>query len=328
MPAEPKLKSLERRRGSMPRSKKITWRGSVPKVVFLREVGPRDGFQNEVVILPALTKLALIRSLVDAGQSLIEAVGFADPETYPQLADAEDVARQLPRRDDVTYSAWVEDSRGMERALVAGIGEVAIGVAASDGSQRHATKQTTEERIGSLWEIVALARKHRLQFRGVISSAFVCPFEGKIDPRRVVEIAGRLFDLGCYEIAISDTTGRATPKMVWKVFDRLLKKAPASAFAGHFHDTYGMAISNILAAAGADVRVFETSIGGLGVCPHAAGAPANVATEDVVYVLEGMGIRTNLTLEKLIQTSGRIERFLNHAIASRVYQAERHKPDR
>jgi hydroxymethylglutaryl-CoA lyase len=307
----------------MLRSKKITWRASLPKNVFLREVGPRDGFQNESVILPVLTKIQLIRSLVEAGGSLIEAAGFADPHEFPQLADAEDIARQLPKRTDVVYSAWVNDARGMERALASGIEEIVISVAASETSQEKLSHQTIDERLGGLWEVIALARSHQVRIRGTIFSAFLCPYEGKIDPRKVVEIASRLFDLGCFEISIGDTTGRATPKMVWKLFDRLLRKVPANAYAGHFHDTYGMAVANILAAIGADVRVFETSIGGLGMCPDAPGASGNVATEDVVYVLEGMGIRTNFSLDKLIQTSGRIERFLNHPIASRVYQAEK-----
>jgi hydroxymethylglutaryl-CoA lyase len=328
MPAEPKLKPMERRRGGMPRSKKITWRASLSKNIFLREVGPRDGVQHESVVLPVLTKLQLIRSLVDAGQSLIEAAGFADPAAYPQLADAEEVIRQLPRRDDVRYSAWVDDSVGMQRAVAVGVEEIVVSVAATDGSQKAATGQTVEGRLGSLWEVVAIARSGRIRIRGMITEAFVCPVEGRVDPRRVVEIAGRLFELGASEITIADTTGRATPKTVWKVYERLLKKAPADAFAGHFHDTYGMAISNILAAATTEIRIFETSIGGLGVCPHANGAPGNVATEDVVYILEGMGVRTNLTLAKLVTTSGRIERFLNHPISSRVYQAERHLADR
>lgn len=323
MPAEPKVRSIERRRAGIPRSKKVTWNVSLPKNVFLREIGPCDGLANEAVILPVLTKLQLIRSLIDAGQSLIDVTGFLNPEEIPQLADAEDVVRQLPRRTDVTYTAWVNDPPGMERALAAGIEEVVIPVAASDTFQEKASRQKIEERFGRLWEVVALARRHRTKLRGEILVSFVCPYEGKIDPKKVVDIASRLFELGCYEISIGDTTGKATPKMVWKVFDRLLKKTSAAAFSGHFHDTYGMAVANLLAAVASDVRIFETSIGGLGVSPFAPGAPGNVATEDVVYVLEGMGIRTNLSLDKLIQTSARIERFLNHPISSRVYQAEK-----
>jgi hydroxymethylglutaryl-CoA lyase len=296
---------------------------SLPKNVTLREVGPRDGLRNESVILPVLTKLQLIRSLIDAGASMIEVTGFEDSDEVPQFADAEDIVRQLPRRTDVVFSAWVGDVSGIERALAAGMEEVVISTAASPTFHKKVFGRSLDEHFERLREVAALARRHQVRLRGAVQTSFHCPYDGKVDPKKVVDVASRLLDLGCIEVSIDDTVGRATPKMVWKLLDRLLKKTPAATFAGHFRDTYGMAVSNVLAAVGSDIRTFETSIGGLGVCPYAPDVPGNVATEDLVFVLEGMGIRTNVALDKLIQTSARIERFLNHPIASKVYQAEK-----
>lgn len=280
---------------------------------------------NEAVILPILTKLQLIRSLIDAGHTWIQVTGFGSPRKIPQLADADDLARQLPHRTDVIFSAWVGDSRGMERAISAGVDEVVLSVSASEAFQKKVSKITIAERFDQLREMATLAGKHQIRYRGSVSTAFYCPLSGKVDAKRVLEQVNRLLDLGCSEVTIQDNVGRATPKLVWKLLDRLLRKIPAYMIAGRFHDTYGMGISNVLAALASDVRVFESSIGGLGLSHDASGGAGNVATEDLVHALEGMGVRTNVSLDKLVQTTHRIERFLNHPIASKVYQAEKNR---
>ncbi len=324
MPAAAKIRSIERRlRSVRVLEKKITWKASLPKQVLLKEVAPRDGLQSEAAHIPVLTKVQLIRSLIEAGHQYIEVTAFVSPKAIPQLADADAVARQLPKREDVTFSALVPNQKGMERAVEAGMDEVAVFTAASETFNQKNINASIEESFKRFEEVFKIAQKHGKRVRGYISTCFVCPYEGKVSPRKVVEVSQRLFAMGCYEVAISDTIGKATPKMVWKLFDRLLKKAPASAFAGHFHDTYGMALTNVLAAMGCGIRTFDSSVGGLGGCPYAPGAAGNVATEDLVFALDGMGIETGLDLDKLIQTSAHMEKFLNHAITSKVYQAEK-----
>jgi hydroxymethylglutaryl-CoA lyase len=314
MPAEPKTRPIERRRGALSRSKQISWNVSLPKSVLLREVGPQDGLAGESVIFPILTKLQLIRSLVEAGASMIEVTAFVDPDRVPQLADAEEVARQLPRRSDVIYSALVEDVRGVERAIAAGVDEWVVRIPAS-ADPADASAEVSRE-------ILLLARRHRIPFRGKVTDAFRAPSGGRVDTKRVADAVTRLLDLGCSDVTLVDDEGRATPKTVWKVLDRILQRVPAYLLAAHFHDTYGLGAPNALAAIASDVRIFESSIGGLGVS-HKGEGVGNIATEDLVFVLEGMGVRTNLSLEKLVGTSARIERFLNHPIPSRVYRAEK-----
>lgn len=293
----------------------------LPKKVMLRELGPRDGLQNEAILIPALTKLRLIQSLVEAGHRYIEATAFVSPKAVPQLADAEEVASQLPRSKNVVYAAVVPNRKGMERAIATRIHEVAVFTAASETFTRRNNNASIAESFNRFREVFLLARKEGITVRGYISTCYVCPYEGPIKTSKVVDIANRLLDMGCYEVSIGDTIGRATPTRVWRLFEKLLKKAPAEAFAAHFHDTYGTALANVMAAMQFGISTFDSSVGGLGGCPYTPGASGNVATEDLVYALQDMGIETGISLERLVRASHDLERFLPHPITSKVYQA-------
>lgn len=323
-----KIRTIERRNRTpkspkKPPRKKTGWGRSLPKEVMLKEMGPRDGLQNEKTHIPALTKLQLIRSLIQAGHRYIEVTAFVSPKAIPQLADAEEVVRQLPKEKDVTYCALVPNVKGMERALACGIKEVAVFTAASETFNQKNIRTSIKGSFKRFQEVFNMARLHGTQVRGYVSTAFVCPYEGKIRITKTMDVVQRLLDLGCYEVSIGDTLGKANPKMVKQLFEKLLPKASVKTLAGHFHDTYGMGVANVVAAMQMGIRTFDSSVGGLGGCPYAPGAAGNVATEDLVFALEEMGVRTGLSLEELLRTSLHMEHFLDHPIMSKVFQAEK-----
>ena len=293
-----------------------------PRRVTLKEVGPRDGLQNEPVSVPAAAKLRLIGDLAAAGHRYIEATAFVSPRAIPQLADADRVARNLPRKRGVTYSALVPNLRGAERALGTRIDEWAVFTAASETFNRRNIRASIAESFERFRPVLAAARRERIRVRGYVSTAFHCPYEGSIPPGRVLPVVLRLLDMGCYEVSIGDTIGRATPAGIRKLFEKLLRKIPARRLAGHFHDTRGTALANTITALELGIKTFDSSVGGLGGCPYAPGASGNLATEDLVFALEGMGIRTGLSLRRLVGASTRIARYLDHPLPSRVYRAE------
>lgn len=293
-----------------------------PHSVRIKEVGPRDGLQNEKVSIPLEAKVRLIRDLVAAGHRYIEATAFVSPRAIPQLADADEVARRLPRRDGVTFAALVPNMRGLERALATRIDEVAVFTAASDTFNRKNINATIAESFERFRPVLAVARRERIRVRGYVSTAWECPYEGPIPPAQVLPVVDRLLDMGCYEVSLGDTIGHATPTSVWRLFDRLLRKIPGRRLAAQFHDTRSAALANTLAAMQYGLRTFDSAIGGLGGCPYATGASGNLATEDLVCTLDGMGVRTGLSLRKLVRASARIARHLDHPLTSRVFQAE------
>lgn len=277
------------------------------KSVKIVEVSLRDGLQNESVMVSTADRVLLAERLVKAGVRRMELGAFVRSEKIPQMAGSMDVVQKTLRRfsDSKTYafSALVPNQRGMEEAIKSGVKEVAIFTAASESFTKANINCTIDESFERFKDVMVLARAHKIKVRGYLSTCFGCPYEGPIDEKKVVAVADRLFQLGCFEISIGDTIGVANPKQVVRVFDRLQKKIPLTKLAGHFHDTRGTALANILAAYQMGVSVFDSSLGGIGGCPYAPGAAGNVSTEDVVYMFEGMGVQTGLNLRQLIDTN-------------------------
>jgi len=296
-------------------------RSDFPPKVDIREVAPRDGLQNEKATIPTNVKLELIDRLRQAGHAYIEATSFVSPKAIPQLADGDDIGRKIKAKEELTYAALVPNRKGMERAVDAGFREVAIFTAASETFNQKNINASIAESLDRFKGVFEVARSKEVKVRGYISTCFVCPYEGEISPVKVVEVAEQLFDLGCYELSISDTTGKANPKTVKEVFSQLLKKRKPEEFSGHYHDTFGMAVANVMASMEMGIYKFDSSVGGLGGCPYAPGASGNVATEDLVFLFQGLGISTGLDLNKLIETSRFMESHLDHPIPSKVFQA-------
>jgi hydroxymethylglutaryl-CoA lyase len=294
---------------------------SVPKQVTVVEVGPRDGLQNEKTTIPTETKVRFIDALSDAGLPVIEATSFVNPKAIPQLADAEDVMRAIKRRPGTRYAALVPNERGLERALAAGATEVAVFTAASEEFNRRNINATINESIDRFVPVVKRAKQDGIRLRGYISMCFGSPFQETIAPTRVVEVATRLDALGIDEISIGDTIGVATPNQVVELVALLTERLDIGHLAMHFHDTRGTALANVLAALETGIAIFDSSAAGLGGCPYAPGASGNLATEDLLYMLHGMGIKTGASLEGVVAASTLIAAALDHAPTSRYYQA-------
>ena len=274
-----------------------------PAKVRIVEVGPRDGLQNEPATVSTTQKIELIERLADCGLTAIEATAFVAPKWVPRMADHAQVLRGVRRRAGVRYPVLVPNLRGLEGALAAGADEVAVFPAASESfSQRNLNCSIAEsiERIGPVAER-ALAENVRV--RGYISCVLGCPYEGRVEPGAVAELAARLRDLGCYELSLGDTIGTGTPAAACRMVEAVAREVPVERLAGHFHDTYGQALANMLAVMQMGVAVFDASVAGLGGCPYARGATGNVATEDVLYMLHGMGVETGVDLEAVIDTA-------------------------
>ncbi|MBI5513958.1 MAG: hydroxymethylglutaryl-CoA lyase [Deltaproteobacteria bacterium] len=294
---------------------------SLPDRVQVYEVSPRDGLQNEPLQVPTPGKVRLIEALVAAGLRRLEATSFVSPRWVPQLADAEQLARFLPRREGVTYSALCPNAQGLERALGAHMDEVAVFLSVSETHNKKNVNKTVAETLAAFRDVVPPALAAGLRVRAYLSTLWGCPYEGTVDPRKGVEIVRRLFDLGCYEVSLGDTIGVGTPLQTRKILDLFLEEFPASRLALHFHDTRGTALANVMVGLELGIRTFDASIAGLGGCPYAPGAAGNLATEDLVYTLHGMGIETGIDLDKLVEAGRVAEAVVGRPLPGKVHQA-------
>jgi hydroxymethylglutaryl-CoA lyase len=296
-------------------------RQDLPQRVRITEVGPRDGLQNEKQPVPAEVKLELCERLIDAGVDQLEATSFVSPKWVPQMADAPRVMAGIERREGLHLSVLTPNMKGFEGALAAGAHEVVIFGAASEAFSQRNINCSIAESIERFRPVAEAAQANGIRVRAAVSVAFGCPYQGEVPVADVVDITERFRDLGCDEIGIADTIGVGTAAHVKTVFEAASKVYPLAQLSGHFHDTYGQGVSNTLAALEVGVSRFDTSIAGLGGCPFAKGATGNVATEDVVYLLHGMGIETGLDLEKLVLTGQWISEFLGRKSNSRAGNA-------
>jgi hydroxymethylglutaryl-CoA lyase len=294
----------------------------LPARVTVLEVGPRDGLQNEHTQIATPDKIALVDRLSAAGHSVIEVSAFVSPKWVPQMGDASAVFAGIARRPGVRYTALVPNRQGLERAVAAGVSEVAIFAAASETFSRKNINQSIDESLATYAAVCADAAAAGLRVRGYLSTCFGCPFEGRVDPAKVAGIAARLLELGVYEVAISDTIGVATPGDVLRVLGATSVRLPLLQTALHLHDTRGTALANVLAGLDYGVTTFDSSAGGLGGCPYAPGASGNLATEDLLYMLNGLGIETGVDLDKVAEASRFIETRLDHKLPSRYLQAK------
>jgi hydroxymethylglutaryl-CoA lyase len=291
--------------------------------VRLIEVGPRDGLQNEPSPIPTDAKVAFVDLLSEAGFDEIEVTAFVSPKWVPQLADAEDVLARIRRKEGVRYTALVPNEQGLERALRARVNGIAVFTAASETFNRKNINATVAESIERFGPVVPRARAEGLRVRGYVSTAFWCPYEGRIGPRPVVDVVRRLLDLEVDEISIGDTIGKAVPGEVHDLLDLLLDALPQDRLAMHFHDTYGTAVANALAAYERGIVAFDSSAGGVGGCPYAPGAAGNVATEDLVWALERSGATTGIDIERVAAASDHLASALDRPLRSRVREVLR-----
>ncbi|MHB8417318.1 MAG: hydroxymethylglutaryl-CoA lyase [Myxococcales bacterium] len=293
----------------------------LPARVSVYEVGPRDGLQNEAATLPVAARLQLIAALAAAGERRIEAGSFVSPRWIPQLADSDEVIRRLPRAEGVAYSALVPNQKGLERALASGLREVAVFLSASETHSEKNIAKSIAEALRTYAELVPAAIAAGLRVRGYVSVVWGCPDEGEVPPARVLEISQALLGMGCYEISLGDTIGVGTPRQTERILGTLLAKLPAAQLAVHLHDTRGTALANTLAALGCGIATVDASVGGLGGCPYAPGASGNLATEDLVYMLHGMGIETGIDLDRLIAAGELAQTLIGRKLPGKVLQA-------
>jgi hydroxymethylglutaryl-CoA lyase len=289
--------------------------------VHVVEVGPRDGLQNEKVVIPTEAKIDYITALADAGLTTIEAGAFVSPKWVPQMADTAEVYRNIPKDPGVDYPVLVPNMKGLDRAIETGVKSISIFTAASDTFNKRNINMSIDESFANYAPVAARARAEGMRVRGYVSTAFGCPYEGDVAPEKVLEVSARLLDLGCYEVSVGDTIGVGTPVQVQGVIGMLLQVIPASKLAMHFHDTRGTALANTLAALEMGIATFDASSGGLGGCPYAPGASGNMATEDLVYMLEKMGIDTAVDLNLLVAASQIIAPYLDHPLPGRYLQS-------
>ncbi|MGU9825532.1 hydroxymethylglutaryl-CoA lyase [Pseudomonas sp. LF242] len=293
----------------------------LPSHVRLVEVGPRDGLQNEAQPISVTDKVQLVDALTDAGLSYIEVGSFVSPKWVPQMAGSAQVFAQIQRKPGVTYGALAPNLRGFEDAVAAGVKEVAVFAAASEAFSQRNINCSISESLERFAPIMAAARQHGVSVRGYVSCVLGCPYEGDIAPEQVAAVARELYAMGCYEVSLGDTIGTGTAGATRRLFEVVSAQVPRDKLAGHFHDTYGQAIANIYASVLEGITVFDSSIAGLGGCPYAKGASGNVATEDVVYLLNGLGIDTGIDLQALILAGQQISSVLGRATGSRVAKA-------
>lgn len=294
---------------------------SIPASVTVVEVGPRDGLQNEAARISTAEKVAFIDRLSDAGLREIEASAFVSPKWIPQLDDASEVFARLRRRPGARYSALVPNMKGLERAIAAGVTDVAIFVATSETFSQHNTNRSVDASFENYDAVASTAIAAGLRVRGYLSTAFGCPFEGDVPVERVVTLTQRLLNMGVFEVAVSDTIGVAHPGQVRAMLPRLLAAVPAARIALHFHDTRGTALANVLAALDFGIATFDASAGGLGGCPYAPRATGNLATEDLLFMLHGLGIDTGVNIDAVSDAAIALAPQLGHSLASRYTQA-------
>ncbi|KNC16493.1 hydroxymethylglutaryl-CoA lyase [Pseudomonas sp. RIT-PI-a] len=293
----------------------------LPERVRIVEVGPRDGLQNEQGRVRAEDKVALVDALVAAGLEHVEVGSFVSPRWVPQMADSAAVFAAIARAPSVTYAALTPNLQGFEAAIAAGASEVAVFAAASESFSQRNINCSIAQSLQRFEPVLAAAVAHGIKVRGYVSCVLGCPYEGDIAPERVRDVADTMLQMGCYELSLGDTLGIGTPGAARRLIDTVAQRVPRGQLAGHFHDTYGQAVANIYACLLEGVQVFDSSVAGLGGCPYAPGASGNVATEDVLYLLHGLGISTGVDLDRVVQAGQAIMLALGRQSASRVARA-------
>jgi len=289
----------------------------LPKDVVIKEVGPRDGLQNEKTHITTADKVQLVNLLSQTGLNYIEVTSFVHPKWIPQLADAVEVLQAIKRNKDITYAALVPNMRGLERALQAEVDEVSIFMSASESHNQSNINKTIDDTFPILEEVVLGAKTAKKNVRGYISTVLGCPYEGYIHPDKVLRVTDKLLEMGVTEISLGDTIGVGVPTQVEFLLEELLKRYPADNFAMHFHDTRGTALANIMKSLEIGITKFDSALGGLGGCPYAKGASGNVATEDLLYLFDEMGIQTGVDRQKMLEAALFIEQKLGKAVASK-----------
>jgi hydroxymethylglutaryl-CoA lyase len=289
----------------------------LPKNVTIKEVGPRDGLQNEKQIVLSEDKIAWVNSLSETGLSYIEVSSFVNPKWIPQLADASDVLKGIKRNKDVTYAALVPNIKGLDRALEAGVDEVSVFMSASEGHNQSNINKSIEQTYPVLEEVVKEAKMAGKTVRGYVSTVIACPYDGYVEPTQVREVANRLFSMGIDELSLGETIGVGVPNQVERLLEGLLPHFNVNQLAMHFHDTRGTALANIVKSLEMGITTFDSALGGLGGCPYAKGASGNVATEDLLYMLHEMGIETGVDLKSALKSAQLIERTLGKRLKSR-----------
>ncbi len=292
-----------------------------PRRVTVYEVGPRDGLQNEHAIVPTDDKVRLIEALVDAGVSAIEVSSFVSPKWIPPLADADQVAARVRKKPGVRYGALVPNVKGFERAAPTGIPEVAVFLSATETHTKKNTNRTIAEALAQSKEVADLAHARGLRVRGYLSAVWGCPYEGKVDVRRAVGVATKLVELGVDELSLGDTIGVGTPRQTQEILQAMVRNIPIARLAMHMHDTRGTALANVIVGLEMGVTVFDAAVGGLGGCPYAPGAAGNLATEDLVYTLHGMGIETGIDLGRLVEAALVAQRAVGRELPSKYLKA-------
>jgi len=293
----------------------------LPAKVRIVEMGPRDGLQNEKGEVPTAVKLELIERLGETGLPAIEATAFVSPKWIPQMADHTEVLERIRRKPGVDYLVLTPNLKGYEAARAAGATEVAVFAAATEAFSKKNINCSIAESLERFRPVVESSLKNKIKVRGYISCVVACPYEGEVAPQKVGELAAALYDMGCYEISLGDTIGAGTPGKTQAMIEACAKRVPMERLAGHYHDTYGQALANIYASMELGVATFDASVAGLGGCPYAKGATGNVATEDVVYMLHGLGIKTGIDLDKLVETGAWISGVLKRESSSRAGKA-------
>lgn len=294
-----------------------------PSAITIVEVGPRDGLQNESTDIATADKIEFVNRLSAASLPVIEVSAFVSPRWVPPMADAADVFARIDRRDRIRYTALVPNLAGLERARAADVAEIGVFAAASESFSRKNINQSIDESLDTYRTVCARAQQLGIRVRGYVSTAFGCPFEGDVPPSRVADVSAALVAMGAFEVAVSDTIGVAHPGQVPQVLGAVAERVPIDRIALHFHDTRGTALANVLTALDLGVATFDASAGGLGGCPYAPGATGNLATEDLIYMLNGLGIHTGVDLDALVEASAFMESRIGHALPSRYYQAAR-----
>ncbi|MBX3221814.1 MAG: hydroxymethylglutaryl-CoA lyase [Labilithrix sp.] len=298
----------------------------VPDAVSVYEVSLRDGLQNENATVPLSGKLRLVDALVASGLRRIEITSFVSPRWIPQLADADELAEivttsRAPSSPDVAFTALCPNARGLERAKAAGMKEIAVFMSASETHNKKNINKTIAETMTAFESTIGPAREAGMRVRGYVSTVWGCPYEGDVAPATSIAIARKLYEMGCYQVSLGDTIGAGTPRLTRDVVLRALDALPVSAVAMHMHDTRGTALANVVVGLELGVRNFDASVGGLGGCPYAPGAAGNVATEDLVYMLEGMGVATGIDLERLVEAARAAESIVGRSLPGKVHRA-------
>jgi len=293
----------------------------LPRKVSIYEVGPRDGLQNEERVVPTEDKLRLIAGLADAGLRRIEITSFVSPRWIPALADSRELASRVQRREGVTYSALVPNARGLEGAKAAGMEEIAVFLSASETHNKKNVNKTIDETFAAFEEVIPPAIEAGMRVRGYVSTVWGCPYEGEVDVERSLAITRRLLDMGCYQVSLGDTIGVGTPGQTERILDRFAEEIPLDKLALHFHDTRGTALANALVGLAKGITTLDASVGGLGGCPYAPGASGNLATEDLVYMLEGLGIEHGVDLDKLVDVAELAQRLVGRELPGRYFRA-------